>query len=80
MLYQFQFLKQNNFNTKIKMEQKKQTPSNVGESISVLIQVAELAQKSGILNLEDASIVKASIDILVSALKQPEPVEEGPVA
>lgn len=48
----------------------------VGEAISVLIQVAQLAQKSGILSLEDAVIIKSSIDFLES-LNQPQ--NDGPV-
>ncbi len=54
--------------------------SNIGEAISVLVQTAELAQKSGILSFEDAVIVKSSIDFLM-ALNKPketETQEEGP--
>lgn len=65
------------------MEQTKKMPTNIGESISVLFQVAELAQKSGILNLEDATIVKVSMDIIKASLTPvptEEPVVDGPVA
>lgn len=40
-----------------------------GESISVLIQVAELAQSRGILSFEDAVITKAAIDLLKNLAK-----------
>jgi hypothetical protein len=64
----------------------KQQVTNVGEAIGVLIQVAELAQKSGILNFEDAVVTKGAIDFLVE-LNNPTPEvqateetteEEGP--
>jgi hypothetical protein len=58
--------------------------TNVGEAIGVLVQVAELAQKSGILNFDDAVVTKGAIDFLVS-LNNPQPevleteeTEEGP--
>lgn len=58
---------------------------NVGEAISVLVQTAELAQKSGILSFDDAIIVKSSIDFLMAMNGQPQPLEpetteEGPTA
>jgi len=60
--------------------------ANVGESISVLIQTAEMAQKSGILSFDDAVIVKSAIDFLM-AMNQPKAPEaevkteeEGPKA
>ena len=65
-----------------------QTPRNTvqtpGEAISVLVQVAELAQSKGILSFDDAVIVKSSIDFLRS-LSPPsapteETAEEGPTA
>ena len=62
----------------------KQQVTNVGEAIGVLIQVAELAQKSGILNFEDAVVTKGAIDFLVELnnpqpeVQQPETTEEGP--
>lgn len=43
------------------MEQKVKTP---GEAISVLIQVAQLAQSKGILSLDDAVVTKSAIDFL----------------
>jgi len=60
-----------------------------GESISVLIQVAELAQSKGILSLDDAVITKSAIDFFQNMSKEANssnPVqaeeinEEGPVA
>lgn len=62
----------------------KQQVTNVGEAIGVLIQVAELAQKSGILNFEDAVVTKGAIDFLVELnnpqpeVLEPETTEEGP--
>jgi hypothetical protein len=62
----------------------KQQVTNVGEAIGVLIQVAELAQKSGILNFEDAVVTKGAIDFLVELnnpqpeVQEPEVTEEGP--
>jgi hypothetical protein len=58
------------------MTENRTNVQNVGEAISVLIQVAQLAQKSGILSLEDAVIIKSSIDYLES-LNQPQ--TEGPI-
>ena len=58
------------------MSENRTSVQNVGEAISVLIQVAQLAQKSGILSLEDAVIIKSSIDFLES-LNQPQ--QEGPI-
>ena len=58
------------------MSENRTTVQTVGEAISVLIQVAQLAQKSGILSLEDAVIIKSSIDYLES-LNQPQ--QEGPI-
>lgn len=58
------------------MSENRTNVQTVGEAISVLIQVAQLAQKSGILSLEDAVIIKSSIDYLES-LNQPQ--QEGPV-
>jgi hypothetical protein len=45
---------------------------NLGEAISVLIQTAELAQKSGILSFDDAVIVKSSIDFLMAMNQGPQ--------
>jgi hypothetical protein len=50
-----------------------QTP---GEAISVLVQVAELAQSKGILSFDDAVIVKSAIDFLRSLTPPSEPTEE----
>ena len=69
----------------------KQQVKNVGEAISVLIQVAELAQKSGILSFDDAVVTKDAIDFITSMNNQTQPevqpkaktkdkVEEGPKA
>jgi len=69
----------------------KQQVKNVGEAISVLIQVAELAQKSGILSFDDAVVTKDAIDFIASMNNQTQPVvqpktkskdkvEEGPKA
>lgn len=44
----------------------KKEVTNPGEAIGVLIQVAELAQKSGILSFDDATITKSAIDFLIS--------------
>ena len=38
--------------------------SNVNEAVTVLIQVAELAQKSGLLNLADARLTADAIEFL----------------
>ena len=69
------------------MSTKKTQVENIGEAISVLVQTAELAQKSGILNFEDAVVTKGAIDFLVE-LNNPTPevleteelevTEEGP--
>jgi hypothetical protein len=62
----------------------KQQVTNVGEAIGVLIQVAELAQKSGILNFDDAVVTKGAIDFLVQlnnpkpTVQETETTEEGP--
>lgn len=68
------------------MSKAKQQVTNVGEAIGVLIQVAELAQKSGVLSFDDAVVTKSAIDFLV-AMNNPqtpqvpteeEITEEGP--
>lgn len=60
----------------------KKTVTNVGEAIGVLIQVAEIAQKSGILSFDDAVVTKSAIDFLVEMNNvkktNPEVVDEGP--
>ena len=65
--------------------EKKTNVENIGEAMSVLIQVAELAQKSGILSFDDAVVTKSAIDFLVelNAQAQAQPTsemssEEGP--
>jgi hypothetical protein len=60
------------------MSENRTSVQTVGEAISVLIQVAQLAQKSGILSLEDAVIIKSSIDFLES-LNQSQSVNESEV-
>lgn len=57
------------------MSKSVQTP---GEAISVLIQVAELAQSKGILSFEDAIITKSAIDHLTELSKGPKQKVEGP--
>jgi hypothetical protein len=54
--------------------------TNLGEAISVLVQVANLAQSRGILSLEDAVIVKSAMDFIDTLNSQKEQVveEEGP--
>lgn len=52
------------------MSTKRIQPENLGEAVSVLVQTAELAQKSGILTLDDAVIVKSSIDFIISMTQQ----------
>ena len=59
------------------MSTKKTQVENIGEAISVLVQTAELAQKSGVLSFDDAVIVKSSIDFLM-ALNQPQTQPETP--
>ena len=44
--------------------------TNPGEAISVLIQVAELAQSKGILSFDDAIITKEAIDYLQALAKR----------
>jgi flagellar motor component MotA len=46
------------------MSTRKTQVTNLGEAISVLVQVANLSQKSGILSLEDAVVVKSAIDFI----------------
>ena len=47
-----------------------------GEAISVLIQVAELAQSKGVLSFDDAAVTKSAIDYLNELAK----AQEGPQA
>lgn len=57
------------------MSQKRTQVENLSEAISVLVQVANLAQTKGILSLEDAVIVKSAIDYLN---QKPSEEVEGP--
>lgn len=59
------------------MEKTKVT--NLGEAISVLLQVANLAQSRGILSLDDAVIVKSAVDFIdtLNAETAKEQVVEG---
>jgi hypothetical protein len=50
---------------------------NPGEAISVLIQTAELAQKSGILSFDDAIIVKSAIDHLMALNQGPQSAQSS---
>jgi hypothetical protein len=59
------------------MSQKKSV-TNAGEAISVLIQTAELAQSRGILSLDDAFLVKQSIDLLDAMAKAAQRMD-GPI-
>ena len=59
------------------MQSKKQVET-VGEAISVLVQVAELAQSRGILSFDDSVVTKSAIDFLVSL--NAEGNQEGPSA
>jgi flagellar motor component MotA len=43
---------------------------NMGEALDVFIQTAKLAQRSGILTLEDAVIVKSAIDFVEDRVKE----------
>jgi hypothetical protein len=52
------------------------TVKNLGEAISVLVQVANLAQSRGILSLEDAVIVKSAMDF-IDTINQNQPEEEA---
>ena len=59
--------------------EKKTKVENIGEAVSVLMQVAELAQSRGILSFEDAVVTKSAMDFLVT-LNNPQPSsEEGPI-
>lgn len=61
----------------------KKEVKNLGEAISVLLQVANLAQSRGVLSLDDAVIVKSAVDFIdalnAEATKNQEvALEEGP--
>jgi hypothetical protein len=62
------------------MSQKRTQVETIGEAVSVLIQTAELAQKSGILSFDDAVIVKSAIDYIaaMNEAAQTEPTTEEP--
>lgn len=55
----------------------KKTIETPGEAISVLIQVAELAQSRGVLSFDDAAVTKSAIDFLNELAGQN---QEGPVS
>ena len=58
------------------------TVKNLGEAISVLVQVANLAQSRGVLSLDDAVIVKSAMDFIDSINQnstEEEAVLDGPV-
>lgn len=59
----------------------KKTIETPGEAISVLIQVAELAQSRGVLSFDDAAVTKSAIDFLneLAGTSQPQS-QEGPVS
>lgn len=59
--------------------EKKTKVENIGEAVSVLMQVAELAQSRGILSFDDAVVTKSAMDFLVTLNNNPQPSsEEGP--
>ena len=43
---------------------------NLGEALTVLVQVAELAQSRGILSFDDAVVTKSAIDFINELSKQ----------
>jgi hypothetical protein len=57
---------------------KRKQVTNLGEAIGVLIQVAELAQKSGILSFDDAIVTKESIDLVIEMNNGPKIDESFP--
>lgn len=68
------------------MEKERMNVENINEAISVLIQVAHLAQSRGILSFEDAVKTKSAIDFFqqppvaqpMPEVNSKEPVEEQP--
>ena len=50
----------------------KQEVNNLGEALSVFVQIAELAQKKGILSFDDAIIAKSAIDFVNELAAQAE--------
>ena len=57
------------------MDKERMQVENINEAISVLIQVAHLAQSRGILTFEDAVKTKSAIDFF-----QQSPAQQPPVA
>ena len=49
---------------------------NLGEALSVFVQVAELAQSRGILSFEDAIVAKSAIDFVAELSKQAQEAQE----
>lgn len=56
------------------------TVNNLGEAISVLIQVAQLAQSKGVLSFDDATITKSAIDFVNELAKTQENPNQSEVA
>ena len=52
---------------------------NLGEALSVFVQVAELAQSRGILSFEDAIVAKSAIDFVSELSKQAQEAQEAQV-
>lgn len=55
------------------------TVNNLGEAISVLIQVAQLAQSKGVLSFDDAAITKSAIDFVNELSNTKENAKESEV-
>lgn len=55
------------------------TVNNLGEAISVLIQVAQLAQSKGVLSFDDAAITKSAIDFVNELANTKENANESEV-
>ena len=62
------------------MPQTKTHVESIGEAISVLVQVAELAQSRGVLSFDDSIITKSAIDFLMAMNQPMEQNTEGPEA
>ena len=56
----------------------KQQVNNLGEALTVFVQVAELAQAKGILSFDDAVITKSAIDFINELSKQAQSEVDGP--
>lgn len=52
---------------------------NLGEALSVFVQVAELAQSRGILSFDDAIVAKSAIDFVAELSKQAQEAQENQV-